>query len=151
MVKTILKYVSKVLTPHSFFYVTLRVLIQFWCGFRQSLVKEKEIINWESFFLKSENKSEKNEDENLRLFFSWFFPQKKYSTLFPYLRGRRKCIYLTWKNQYFGALMHFLSLFLNFCLLRNTVVIGGYDTEWFINGLNSCVDAKYWQQCIQLQ
>ena len=146
-----LKSVSKVLTLPSFFYVTLQVLLQFWCCFRQSLITEKEIINWESFFLKSEDKRGKNEDENPPFFFWWFFPQKKYTTLFPYLQGRRKCIYLTWKKQYFGALIHFLSVFLNSCLLRNTVVIGGNDTEWFINGLNSCVDAKHWQQCIQLQ
>ena len=73
-----LKSVSNVLTPRSFFNVTLRVLFQFCCCFRQSMVKKKEIINLERFFLKSENRSEKNEDENFRLFFWWFVPKKIY-------------------------------------------------------------------------
>ena len=64
-----IKVCVKSLETSLVFYVTLRVLVQFCCGFRQSLVKEKEIINLESFFRKNENEEEENEDEHFLLFF----------------------------------------------------------------------------------
>ena len=81
---------SKVLRPRSFSYITLRVLVQFCCGFRQSAVREKQIIIWDFFFVKSENEREKNEDEGFRCFLKWFSPQKKLYHMIPLPSGTKK-------------------------------------------------------------